>query len=253
MTKSPTLFDLSGKTALVTGASQGLGAGCAVALAQAGADIILVARRAGPLDDAADQVEALGRKAHKMVCDVNDLAAFKAGLADQPPVHILVNNAGTNVPEPFSEVTEEHFDQIMNMNVRSAFFIAQAVAVGMLEHSLKGSIINMSSQMGHVGAVNRTVYCASKHALEGLTKAMAVELAPQGIRVNTVAPTFIETPMTKPFFEDSAFKDSVLKQIPLGHIGQIEDVAGAVVYLASAAARMVTGSCLKVDGGWTAY
>lgn len=252
MTAAHSPFDLTGQTALITGASKGLGAGCAVALAKAGADVIVVARNAGPLDEVVSQVQALSRKAYKMVCDVTDLEAFKAGLADLPPVHILVNNAGTNVPEPFADVTEEHYDWIMNMNVRSAFFIAQAVAARMIDHGLPGSIVNMSSQMGHVGAVNRTVYCASKHALEGLTKAMAVELAPQGIRVNTVAPTFIETPMTKPFFEDAAFKESVLKQIPLGHIGQIEDVAGAVVYLSSPAARMVTGSCVKVDGGWTA-
>lgn len=252
MAAAPSPFDLSGQTALITGASKGLGAGCAVALAEAGADVIVVARNAGPLDETVRQVQALGRQAYKMVCDVTDLEAFKSGLTDLPPVHILVNNAGTNVPEPFADVSEEHYDRIMNMNVRSAFFIAQAVASRMIDHGLTGSIINMSSQMGHVGAVNRTVYCASKHALEGLTKALAVELAPQGIRVNTVAPTFIETPMTKPFFEDAAFKESVLEQIPLGRIGQIEDVAGAVVYLASPAARMVTGSCVKVDGGWTA-
>lgn len=249
---SKSLFDLTGKTALVTGASKGLGAGCAVALAGAGADVVLVARSAGPLEEVADQIQALGREAHNIACDVTDLEAFKAGFAAAPSVDILVNNAGTNVPEPFGDVTDQHYDRIMDMNVRSAFFIAQTVAARMIGQGGKGSIINMSSQMGHVGAVNRTVYCASKHALEGLTKAMAVELAPQGIRVNTVAPTFIETPMTKPFFEDAAFTESVLKQIPLGQIGQIEDVAGAVVYLASSAARMVTGSCLKVDGGWTA-
>lgn len=253
MADTGALFDLNGQTALVTGASKGLGAGCAVALAEAGADVVLLARNADPLEDVAEQVRTLGRTAHTVVGDVTDLAAITGALRDAPPIHILVNNAGTNVPEPFGEVTEEHFDWIMNMNVRAAFFIAQAVASRMVEQGLSGSIINMSSQMGHVGAVNRTVYCASKHAVEGLTKAMAVELAPQGIRVNTVAPTFIETPMTKPFLEDAAFTESVLKQIPLGHIGQIEDVAGAVVYLASPAARMVTGSCLKVDGGWTAH
>lgn len=250
-TSSP--FDLTGQTALVTGASKGLGAGCALALAEAGADVVLVARNADALEECASQVRENGRDAHTVVCDVTDLKAFKSALNDLPPVHILVNNAGTNVPEPFGDVTEDHFDRIMNMNVRSLFFIAQSMASRMVENGVAGSIINMSSQMGHVGAVNRTVYCASKHAVEGLTKAMAVELAPQGIRVNTVAPTFIETPMTKPFFEDAAFTESVLKQIPLGHIGQIEDVAGAVVYLASSAARMVTGSCLKVDGGWTAH
>jgi len=246
-------FDLSGLTALVTGGSKGLGAGCALALAQAGADLVLVARNKDSLDETAAQVSALGRKVQTAACDVNDVKALSNVIEECPKLDIFLNNAGTNIPEPFSDVTEEHFDQVMTLNVRAAFFAAQAVATRMVRDNTKGSIIHMSSQMGHVGAVNRTVYCASKHAIEGLAKAMAVELAPNGIRVNTVAPTFIETPMTKPFFEDAAFTESVLKQIPLGQIGQVEDVAGAVVYLASPASRMVTGSCLKVDGGWTAH
>jgi NAD(P)-dependent dehydrogenase (short-subunit alcohol dehydrogenase family) len=229
MADGASLFDLTGETALVTGASQGLGAGCALALAKAGADVVLVARTPEPLEGVAAEVRAFGRKAYVLACDV------------------------TSIPEPFTAVTEDHFDTIMNINVRAAFFVAQAVAARMIEKGIKGSIIQMSSQMGHIGAVNRAVYCTSKHAIEGLTKAMAVELAPSGIRVNTVAPTFIETPLTKPFLEDAAFMDLVLKQIPLGHIGQIDDVTGAVVYLASPAARMVTGSCIKVDGGWTAH
>ena len=215
--------------------------------------MVLVARTPEPLEGVAAEVRAFGRKAYVLACDVTSIAAFKAALETAPPVHILVNNAGTNIPEPFTAVTEDHFDTIMNINVRAAFFVAQAVAARMIEKGIKGSIIQMSSQMGHIGAVNRAVYCTSKHAIEGLTKAMAVELAPSGIRVNTVAPTFIETPLTKPFLEDAAFMDLVLKQIPLGHIGQIDDVTGAVVYLASPAARMVTGSCIKVDGGWTAH
>lgn len=253
MTDTASPFDLSGQTALVTGASKGLGAGCAVALARAGADIVLVARTLEPLNAVAAEVRALGRKAHTMVCDVTDSDSFKQALDDAPQVHVLVNNAGINIPEPMIEVTPDHFDTIMNLNVRAAFFVAQAVATRMLSDGVAGSIIHMSSQMGHVGAVNRTVYCTSKHAIEGLTKAMAVELGPNGIRVNSVAPTFIETPMTKPFLEDDTFMASVLYQIPLGYIGQIEDVTSAVVYLASPAARMVTGSCLKVDGGWTAH
>lgn len=253
MTNSASPFDLSGQTALVTGASKGLGAGCALALARAGANVVLVARTLEPLEAVAAAIRGLGREAHTMVCDVTESDAFKSALDDAPSIHILVNNAGTNIPESFTDVTEEHFDTIMNLNVRAAFFVAQAVAARMVTDGISGSIIHMSSQMAHVGAVNRTVYCASKHAIEGLTKAMAVELAPNAIRVNTVAPTFIETPMTKPFFEDESFMKSVLVQIPLGHIGQIEDVTGAVVYLASPAARMVTGSCIKVDGGWTAH
>jgi NAD(P)-dependent dehydrogenase (short-subunit alcohol dehydrogenase family) len=250
-TASP--FDLSGMTALVTGGSKGLGAGCALALAEAGADLVLVARNTDALDDTAGRVSALGRRVSTASCDVTDVAALAKVINDGPKLDIFLNNAGTNIPEPFGDVTEDHFDQIMTINVRAAFFAAQAVAARMVRDTNGGSIIHMSSQMGHVGAVNRTVYCTSKHALEGLAKAMAVELAPQGIRVNTVAPTFIETPLTKPFFDDPAFKDSVLRQIPLGHLGQVEDVASAVVFLASPAARMVTGSCLKVDGGWTAH
>lgn len=253
MTPTESLFDLSGLTALVTGASKGIGAGCALALAQCGADLVIVARNKADLERVADEARALDRTVSVVTGDVADLQAMSDGIDAAPPVHVLVNNAGTNIPEPFVDVSEQHFDTIMSMNVRAAFFIAQSVSRRMISGKINGSIIHMSSQMGHVGAINRTVYCASKHAIEGLTKAMAVELAPQGIRVNSVAPTFIETPMTKPFFEDDAFKASVLKQIPLGHVGQIEDVTGAVIYLASSASRMVTGSCLKVDGGWTAH
>lgn len=253
MTAQTSPFDLTGQTALITGASKGLGAGCALALAQAGANVVLVARNAEPLEAVTADIRALGREAHSMVCDVTDREAFSAAFEGAPSVDILVNNAGINIPEPFSDVTEEHFDTIMNINVRAAFFVAQIVAARMVNEGVSGSIIHMSSQMGHVGAMNRTVYCASKHAIEGLAKAMAIEFAPHAIRVNTVAPTFIETPMTKPFLDDPAFMESVLNQIPLGHVGQIEDVASAIVYLASPASRMVTGSCLKVDGGWTAH
>ena len=223
-----------------------------MALARAGADLVLIARNQEALAAIAVEVEAIGKKAHTIAADVTHTEEISSAIKTAPPVHILVNNAGTNIPEPFIDVTAEHFDTVMNVNVKAAFFVAQLVAHRMIENGLQGSIIHMSSQMGHVGAPNRTVYCTSKHAVEGLTKAMAVELAPHGIRVNSVAPTFIETPMTRPFFEDDAFKQSVLEQIPLGHIGQIDDVANAVVYLASSAAKLVTGSCLKVDGGWTA-
>lgn len=252
MVKDSSEFDLSGQTALVTGASRGLGAGCAEALARHGADIVLLARGATELEQVADQVRGLGRKVALIVGDVTDVAATTRAIAGAPPVSILVNNAGTNIPEPFRDVTPEHFDTIMQVNLRAAFFVAQSVAIRMIDEGKGGSIIHMSSQMGHVGAVNRSVYCASKHAIEGLTKAMAVELAPQGVRVNAVAPTFVETPMTRVFFEDEEFRRSVLEQIPLGHLAGIDDIASAIVFLASPASRMVTGSCLKVDGGWTA-
>ena len=247
-----TSFDLSGQTALVTGASRGLGAGCAEALAQHGADLVLVARGLSELEQVADSIRAMGRRVEVIVGDVTDVDAMTRSIAAAPAASILVNNAGTNIPEPFDEVTPEHFDTIVNVNLRAAFFVAQCVVSRMLEEGANGSIIHMSSQMGHVGAVNRSVYCASKHAIEGLTKAMAVELAPRGIRVNSIAPTFVETPMTRVFFEDEAFRRSVLEQIPLGKLAEIGDIASAVIYLASPAASMVTGACLKVDGGWTA-
>ena len=246
---SSDLFSLKGQRALITGASRGLGLGCAEALAKAGAQVILVGRGAADLEAAAKQI---GVGASIASCDVTNAKAFAVTLANLPDINILVNNAGTNIPEPFADVTEDHYDTIFNINVRAAFFVAQAVAKKMIAAGTKGSIVNMSSQMGHVGSPGRTVYCASKHALEGLTKAMALELAPHGIRVNTVAPTFIDTPMVRPFFEKPGFKQFVLERIPMGHVGTVADVAGAVVYLASPAAAMVTGSCLKVDGGWTA-
>ncbi|MBL8643525.1 MAG: glucose 1-dehydrogenase [Rhodospirillaceae bacterium] len=246
------LFDLTGHRALITGGSTGIGLGCAQLLADAGAEVIVVGRRAAELDTAVAAITAKGGKASSLVCDVTDLAQVQKAFGALD-VHILVNNAGTNIPEPFLDVTPEHYDAIFNINVRAAFFVAQTITARMVKQGIKGSIIHMSSQMGHVGAVNRTVYCASKHALEGLTKAMALELAPHGIRVNAVAPTFIATPMTRPFFEKPGFREDVLKKIALGRVGDIEDVASAVLYLASNAAKLVTGTSLKVDGGWTAH
>ncbi|MFO1351764.1 MAG: SDR family oxidoreductase [Gammaproteobacteria bacterium] len=169
-----------------------------------------------------------------------------------PRLDVLVNNAGTNRPLPFLEISEDNFDAVMNLNVRSAYFVAQAAARKMIEGGAGGSIINISSQMGLTGGRNRTVYCASKHALEGMTKAMALDLAPHHIRVNTICPTFFETPLTKPFFENAEFKRATLSRIALGRLGQVEEIMGAAVYLASPAASLVTGSALVVDGGWTA-
>jgi len=183
---------------------------------------------------------------------VTDTAAITQLISEQGPFHILVNNAGTNRPAPCIDYTETDYDDVMALNVRSVYFTTRAVARGLVAAGLEGSIINISSQMGHVGGAGRTVYCASKHALEGFTKALAWELGESGIRVNTLCPTFIETPMTEPMLEDKAFKDRVLSQIALGRLGQVEDLMGAVVYLASDASRLVTGSALMVDGGWTA-
>ena len=246
------LFRLDGKSALVSGAGRGIGLAAAEALARAGAEVTLAARTAAAIETEAERLRGEGLKARAMQLDVGDLAASAEAIARGGPFDILVNNAGTNRPASFLEVTPEDYDAVTDLNVRSAFFVAQAVAKGLVAAGRPGSIINMSSQMGHVGGPRRTVYCASKHAMEGFTKAMALDLAPHGIRVNTVCPTFIETPMTRPFLADPKFLGETLAKIPLGRLGQVGDVAGAIVYLASDASGLVTGSALRVDGGWTA-
>jgi NAD(P)-dependent dehydrogenase (short-subunit alcohol dehydrogenase family) len=249
-------FRLDGRTALISGAGRGIGRAAAEALAQAGADVVLLSRTRGDLEDVAASAKKAGVQAQMIECDVTDAAQVKRAIGGLQRVDILFNNAGGNLPEPFVDVSEEHLDRIMNLNVRAAFLMAQAAVRKMLEHperkSRGGSVINMSSQMGHVGAPNRTVYCMTKHALEGLTKAMAVELAPHNIRVNAIGPTFIETPMTKPFFEKAEFKKWVLDRIPLGRLGQLDEVASTIVFLASPAASLITGASLVIDGGWTA-
>ncbi len=245
-------FRLDGRRALVTGAGRGIGLACAAALAGAGAHVVLVARTGTEIEAAAAEIRAEGGSAEALALDVTDLDAVAAALEGRPAFHILVNNAGTNRPRRFLEVSAADYDTIMGLNVRAAFFVAQAVARGMADQAVRGSIIHISSQMGHVGGQRRTVYCASKHALEGLTKAMAIDLAPHGIRVNTIGPTFIDTPLTRPFWTDKAFHAEVLSRIKLGRLGTVEDLMGAVVYLASDAAALVTGASLVVDGGWTA-
>lgn len=245
-------FNLAGKRAIVTGAGRGLGRACAVALARAGAEVVLVARSLNEVDEAATLLRTEGCTARGAVLDVTDVDAARTLLGQAEAFDILVNNAGTNRPGPFVEATDDDFDLVMGLNVRASFFLAQAFARRLIALQRPGVVINISSQMGHVGAANRTIYCASKHAVEGLTKAMAVELARHGIRVNSVAPTFIETPMTKPFFADATFREQTLSKIKLGRVGTVEDVMGAVLYLASDAAAMVTGTSLLVDGGWTA-
>jgi len=249
--KTPS-FRLDGRRALVTGAGRGLGAAVAAALAEAGAHVTLCARTTSEIEQGAAALRDAGYAADWLALDVTDVAGFAEAIAKAEPYGIFVNNAGTNRPNPFTEIPVEDFDHVMGLNVRAAFFAAQAVARRMVSAGAKGSIINMSSQMGHVGGANRSLYCASKWAMEGFSKAMAIELAPHGIRVNTLAPTFIETPMTKPFFENVAFKQSVLSKIKLGRLGTVEDLMGAVVFLASDASALMTGSSLIVDGGWTA-
>ena len=245
-------FRLDGKRALVTGAGRGIGLAAAGALADAGAHVTLAARTSSEIEAAAAAIRARGQEADALVLDVTDLPAMQQAIARAEPFSILVNNAGTNRPKPLLEVTVEDFDVIMGLNVRAAYFVAQAVARRLMDARQPGSIVNISSQMGHVGAARRTVYCASKHAMEGFTKAMASSSAPHNIRVNSVGPTFIETPLTRPFFENAAFKAEVLSKIKLGRLGQLEEVTGAIVFLASEAASLITGSALVVDGGWTA-
>jgi NAD(P)-dependent dehydrogenase (short-subunit alcohol dehydrogenase family) len=249
--KSPS-FRLDGKRALVTGAGRGIGLAGAAALADAGAHVTLVARGRDEIEAAAKAIRDRAGKAVALPLDMNDLPAVAEAIGQKDPFDVLLNNAGMNRPMPFVDVTVADFDAIMSLNVRSAFFAAQAVARRLISAGRSGSIINVSSQMGHVGGADRTVYCASKFAVEGMTRAMAVELGPHGIRANTLCPTYIETPMTAPYFMNAAFKDRVLSKIKLGRMGQVEDLTGAIVFLASDASSLMTGSSLIVDGGWTA-
>ncbi len=242
-------FRLDGKRAVVTGAGRGIGLSAAAALAEAGAEVTLIARTSSEIEVAA---KALGSAAIAATLDVSDLAAVATFFAACEPFHVLVNNAGTNRPKPMWDASEADFDAVMDLNVKSAFFVAQACAKRMIATGTSGSLIHMGSQMGHVGGPNRSLYCASKWALEGMNKAFALDLAPHGIRSNTIAPTFIETPLTKPMFEDAEFKASVLSKIKLGRIGTVEDLMGAVLFLASDASALMTGTSLVVDGGWTA-
>jgi NAD(P)-dependent dehydrogenase (short-subunit alcohol dehydrogenase family) len=251
LAKTPS-FRLDGKRALVTGGGRGIGLAAASALAQAGANVTLVARTQAQIEAAAQAIRARGDKAEAFALDVTDLDAVRRAIATTEPFDVLVNNAGTNRPARLVDVKVEDFDAIFALNVRAAFFTAQAVARRLIEAKRPGSIINISSQMGHVGAARRTVYCASKHAMEGFTKAMAIELAPHNIRVNSLGPTFLETPMTRPFFEDKAFREEVLSKIKLGRLGQLDEVTGAIVFLASDASSLMTGAALVLDGGWTA-
>jgi NAD(P)-dependent dehydrogenase (short-subunit alcohol dehydrogenase family) len=253
---SMTSFRLDGRVALVTGAGQGLGASISIAYAEAGASVVLLGRTESYLKDTADAIRKAGGEASLIVCDVTNDEKLRKVVSGLDRLDILVNNAGTNFPEPFIEVSDNHLDAMLDLNVRACFVAAQAAVQVMLksadlaEHG--ASVVNMSSQMGHVGSPNRTVYCMTKHAVEGLTKAMAVELADKNIRVNSIGPTFSETPMVQRIVDTPEKREFVTSRIPMGRLAKLEDVAAAAVYLASPAASMVTGTHLIVDGGWTA-
>jgi NAD(P)-dependent dehydrogenase (short-subunit alcohol dehydrogenase family) len=243
---------LDGKTALVTGAGRGIGLAAAHALAQAGAHVTLVARNAHDIEAASSEICKSGGRAVSRTLDVTDSQAVKVFVEQHGHFNILVNNAGTNRPSLITEMEDADYDAVMDLNVKATIFVTREVARGLIAAGKPGSIITISSQMGHVGGPKRVLYCATKHAVEGMTKSLAWELGPHNIRANTLCPTFIETAMTEQMFSDTDFRRYVESRIALGRIGKLEDIMGGVVFLASEAAAMVTGSALMVDGGWTA-
>jgi len=249
--KSPS-FRLDGKNALITGAGRGIGMGASIALAESGANVTLVSRTDSELKDLTKHINSLGYKSSYVAIDVNDEKAISKLIEDRDPFDILINNAGTNKPAKLIDTDLNDFDYVMSLNVRSVINLTKNVVKKMLHNNIKGSIINVSSQMGHVGGPNRTTYCSSKFAIEGFTKSLAIELGPNGIRVNTVCPTFIQTPMTEPFLKDEEFKKTTIGMIPLGRLGEVKDLMGPFVFLASDASSLMTGSSILVDGGWTA-
>ncbi|CRK74879.1 SDR family NAD(P)-dependent oxidoreductase [Nereida ignava] len=240
-------FRLDGKRALVTGASRGIGLGCAAALAQAGAHVVMAARGMSELQAATDEMAAQGLSVEAVQLDVTDLEAVREVL--KTPVDVVCNSAGMARHGPAIDARPEDFDAVSAINFKAAYFLAQEAAKGMQNG---GSIIQISSQMGHVGGMERAVYCGTKHAVEGMTKAMAIEWGPRNIRVNTICPTFIRTPLTEATFEDPAKRAWIEEKIKLPRVAEIEDIMGAVVFLATDASAMVTGTSILVDGGWTA-
>ena len=245
-------FCLDGKRALVTGGGRGIGMAAAAALAEAGAHVTVTARKPDEIEAVAGAIVKRGQTADAVTLDVTDVSGMRAMIAKTGPYDILVNNAGGARHSTVLEAKEDDFDFVVEMNLKGAYFAAQAVAKGLVAAKKPGSLIHISSQMGHVGGPNRSVYCATKWAVEGFSKAMAIEFGPHKIRSNTIAPTFIMTEMVRGFFDDATFKDWVLSKIKLGRVGELEDLMGPVVFLASDAAALITGTSLLVDGGWTA-
>lgn len=249
-------FRLDGRRALVTGASSGIGEACAVALAEAGAEVTLAARRTDRLEALAGELAGAGLSARVLAMDVADVAATEAAIeaqvAQHGPFEVLVNSAGIGRHSPAVETRPEDFDAVSALNFKGAYFLTRAVARGLIAAGRPGSLINISSQMAHVGGVDRAVYAATKHAVEGFTKSMAIEWGPHGIRINTVCPTFIRTALTEPTFAQPERVKWIEEKIKLGRTGVVEDIMGPVVFLASEASALVTGTALLVDGGWTA-
>lgn len=245
-------FRLDGRRALVTGAGRGIGLGLAAALAEGGASVTLVARSEDEISKGAEAIRKAGGDAEWVALDITDQVKVSHFFEKSPAFQILVNNAGTNRPKLIQEVTEADFDAVIGLNLKATFFVTQCCVKAMLRDGVEGSLIHIGSQMGHVGGAKRSLYCASKWALEGMSKAVALDLARYGIRSNTIAPTFIETPLTRPYFENAEFKNDVLSKIKLGRLGRVNDLMGATLFLASDASALMTGTSIVIDGGWTA-
>ena len=246
-------INLKNKYALVTGAGKGLGRACSIALAEAGATVIALSRTKSDLDKLEKDIKRIKGKIIKIQCDVMEYQDLRDKINKIKIIDILVNNAGTNIPEPFEKIKQTSMNYLVDLNLKAAFNVAQLVVKKMLKNKKRsGSIINMSSQMGHVGMIGRNIYNMTKFGIEGLTKGMGVELAKKNIRVNSVAPTFVETPMVKKFFKNNKFKKLVLGKIPMGKVATESDIATTVCFLASSASSMITGTSIIIDGGWTA-
>ena len=249
-------YNLKGKYSLVTGAGKGLGRACAIALAEAGSNLILISRTQKDLDSVSKIAKKYKVKSKTFVCDLTNYIKLKKIIEEQKKIDVLINNAGTNIPEHFLKIRKQDMEKVVKINTIAAFNVANLVALKMVQtknrKKIGGAIVNMSSQMGHVGGPIRSVYNMTKFGIEGLTKGMAIDLAKYNIRVNSIAPTFVVTPMTKKFLKDKKFKRDMLNNIPLGRFAELSEVASAVVFLASDAASMITGASLLVDGGWTA-